>query len=560
MVCPSPGVRTFYRSQLAKAVREDGADYQGVSAQQLASVLEVGLGKTWSTPLHAAVQQRDHLPHCTWNGQRTFLPADLQDADADPLRQLARATQNPFVASAIFDVLWARFKDHLDGRAAIDARVDAAKLLDPDGAWTNVALELARATVIAHRLNDSQRIQGTLLPALNHIATQVTRTPAAFVGIVNEVCHGLLTHKKTGARCSDWAAATVVAAGRLRDSGSLELAEDALMVAAALATGLNTGRIHRLRLRWMLQRADASSKLLRAGLIQRAMEDAIEKGLTDVAEDAKGQLEQAIKDATTEMKQVSVPIDLPGEIAKALEETAVRTPSMPGALRALALADWMLCMPVGQMEAAAEQQSREALFFHFVPSIRYRDGKVAGRATSPEEKLQEALARNASLRLAMSEVAAETFLLHAFARFEPTTLAEAVGVPAWMDARRLAWLDIASRRFAEQDVSTSGTLGLLQYEGMLRDLLRASGDAAMKVRQGATQDETLNALLQRASVRALLGEEHAWFVEFLLCRPEMGPNMRNELCHSNLSVGAMTPGRALIVWLLLIRLSLFDGD
>ena len=51
-----------------------------------------------------------------------------------------------------------------------------------------------------------------------------------------------------------------------------------------------------------------------------------------------------------------------------------------------------------------------------------------------------------------------------------------------------------------------------------------------------------------------------WFVEFLLCTPNLGPNLRNEVAHGNATQGELSPARILLVWLFIIRLTFFAAE
>ena len=59
-------------------------------------------------------------------------------------------------------------------------------------------------------------------------------------------------------------------------------------------------------------------------------------------------------------------------------------------------------------------------------------------------------------------------------------------------------------------------------------------------------------------MRSLLGPDYVYFVEFLLCRPDLGVNLRNDFAHGTLDIRQLTPDVVFLLWLMLIRLSLFD--
>ncbi|MCC6874426.1 MAG: DUF4209 domain-containing protein, partial [Sandaracinaceae bacterium] len=544
---PASPVGAGYRWRLAEGLRSDGDPVQGVDRRLLADVIDVPPTRTWSTALHSreAGGEGPFSPRITLpDGRRSFLPQDLAGEHQAPLRAIAQASANPFVRGVIFDVLWVRFRQHTDARAAVDARIAAAGLIDVDSAWFEVTAEINRAALLAMEVNDTPRLQGAVALAVEDAGrcASALADPGAFVGVASDLTFAVLLNRgfvrAAGAHGERWGIAALFAARELRRRGDLHRAEDALVVAAELLTGSKQPDLARQaraeRIDWMLERADAEGGIMRAHLVQAAIDEATSAGLTDLATAAKTRLRDAVKDATASMKGISFDIRLPAEIAKALHETALRPPTAPFAVRSLAVAPWLTSMPVTTFGNAAREEAQEALFLHMIPSVQYRDGKVSGLASSSEEKLREAVGRHASLYLAHSELAADHFLSIAFPRFDAETLLQSIGRPSWMDARRLPWLARASERFAAQDFASCGAIVLTQYEGMLRDLARAAGHHAIKYDAGTTQDETLNSLLRVPAVRELLREEHAWFVEFFLCRSDMGPNLRNELAHGNL--------------------------
>ncbi len=569
---PSGRVGTAYRHRLSEALRSGGGPLQDVERALLADVLDVGLGHTWRTALRPSEKTggATFVPRFTIGSSRSFLPEDLRPEHEAAVRMLATSSVNPLVRGTLFDVLWMRFRNHLDARAAADARVASTALLSASD-WFEVTAEITRATQLAREVNDVGRLRDAIAPAVDAagLRAAIEEDPGIFIGTANELCYAVLLDPKFvragGAHSERWAMSALLAAHDLRRRRDHQRAEDALAVAAALFAGAKRADLATLvraeRIAWMLKRADAEGGLMRAHLVQAAIDCATDAGLSSLATMAKARLRDAVNDATASMKGISFSIRLPDEIAKALHEAALRSPTAPFAVRSLAVAPWLTSMPVATIESAAREEAQKALFLHMIPSVQYRDGKVSGLASSSEEKVREAVGRYASLYLAQVELAAEHFLSIAFPRFDAETLLHSVGRPSWMDGRRLPWFARASARFAEQDFMSCGAIILTQYEGALRDLARASVHHAIKYDAGVTQDETLNSLLRVPLVRELLGEEHAWFVEYLLCRPDMGPNLRNELAHGNLDARELRPGIVFLVWALLVRLALYErGD
>jgi hypothetical protein len=70
-------------------------------------------------------------------------------------------------------------------------------------------------------------------------------------------------------------------------------------------------------------------------------------------------------------------------------------------------------------------------------------------------------------------------------------------------------------------------------------------------------DETLGSLFRQEQFRAALGEDHLFFVEYVLANPELGPNLRNELAHGNADPLELQAHRVLLLWLFVIRLTFY---
>jgi hypothetical protein len=567
---PSTPVGSAYRFRLAGALRGSTEPIQGVDRSLLTAVIDLPLPHTWSSPLRPKVPTAPgpFIPKFTTEHGRSFLPDDLRPEDEAPLRALAIASANPFVRGAIFDVLWVRFRTHGDARQAVDARAAAALLVELESAWFQATTEVVRACTLALEVGDRDRIRDVIQPTVERLAHDAVACgdPAAFVGVANDLAYPILLHKKVATTAkvlpARWAGTSLLAAGLLRGRGDHHRAEDALLVAAELFAGAGlqetARRVRSEHVAWLLERAQTGDGMQEAHLVQLALEESTRWGLSELASTAKSRLRTAVARATGEMKAIHFTLSLPTAIAAAIKELALRVQHLPTAVRSLAAAPWLSSLPLVAFQRAAEEEAASALFLHMMPSSAFRDGKVASLASTSEEKQREAMARFASIHLGTIELAAEQFLAATFTRFEPQTLFETVGNPPWMGQRALPWLLLASERFAAQDFASCAALVIPQYEGVLRDWARASGYHATKYDDGLTQDETLNSLLRVESVRSRLGEEHASFIEYLLCRPEMGPNLRNELAHGNLDARSLQPALVFLVWILLTRLALLD--
>lgn len=172
------------------------------------------------------------------------------------------------------------------------------------------------------------------------------------------------------------------------------------------------------------------------------------------------------------------------------------------------------------------------------------------------------MAEAAGLHLLLIEYALNNALRMLFDGGMPDdALVRAVAWWPHLSPERVPLLARASERFAQRDFLSSGVMVVTLYEAVLRDLARAVNYAALKVDpDGLTSDETLATVLSRPAVRQVLGADHAWFVEFLLCRPHLGLNLRNEVAHGNFTERELSPTRVLLVWRFIIRLAALQAS
>jgi hypothetical protein len=57
----------------------------------------------------------------------------------------------------------------------------------------------------------------------------------------------------------------------------------------------------------------------------------------------------------------------------------------------------------------------------------------------------------------------------------------------------------------------------------------------------------------------VLGAAHCRLAEYILCDPELGWNLRNEVAHGTVRPDALSSSRVFLSWLLLIRLTCFSA-
>ena len=334
----------------------------------------------------------------------------------------------------------------------------------------------------------------------------------------------------------------------------------AALVTMLAATGLSTDvrRVQRRMVEHMLACASVGSAMIGTSHASAALDLALTHGLPDLVEEAKKAVRGRVRASEFEMKTISVPLTIPAQALGEVDSAVDSAPSAVAAVRILAGLVGLCDIPVEATERAAREQLQASPFLATIASEHHRDGKVVFRGNDPAAKLREAVARSTSMHLAMVENLLHRALVRVQSRLTPETMVQAVAEWPWLDPKRIPWLQRASERFHAGDFMSSGLIVATQYEGVVRDLLRATGASGLKTdTDGVLMDETLGSLLSKQTLRAPLGEDHVSFVEYVMCDPEFGPNLRNELAHGSAAPWELTAPRVFLMWLFLVRLTFF---
>ena len=267
----------------------------------------------------------------------------------------------------------------------------------------------------------------------------------------------------------------------------------------------------------------------------------------------------SIKSAIPSFRQVSETLQVSPPLVALLDELIAVASSSSAAVRQLAVFPGLLEVDVASLRTSTIEALQDSPLIALLPSVQYHvDGKVTHRADGFEGNIDRMVALQIGSHLALCEWLLGRFLAKTLERFEPRTLLDSLAEWPHLAPHRAVLLAIASERFAGGDWVSSGFIVVTLYEAVLRDLLRAGGYSALKVEPGGLQmDETLNSLLRSDAARNVLGAEHCDLVDHVLCEPQLGWNLRNEVAHGTVHAGALTPTRVLLVWLFLIRVTCF---
>ena len=564
----------FHLWQIASALDRAGPPFPGnLKVSLLADILEVGEVQNWQRITRAAERDdalfrpRATIPKDDGNVFRSFLPDDLKDEDEGPLRAFVAASRNEFVRTRVFEVLWDRFHRYPDAQDAISSRFACTKLADAEQDWPGLVRNLGRLTTLLFAVNAKGRIN-ELATALDVAAAQLVQCsrPFSLTALADMVYNTFLAKKSgreafTKERGDKWVEHLNNVFERYR--GDATYGHDALMVLQAWharwgdqqrAQSVQRNIVENLR-----EAASKSEPGMAASIYQRALQAALDFKLSDLTEMVRTELMSAIKGSVSTIKPISHAFTLPSELVAQADVLLAANPRLADAIRQLAVIPGLLEVDAGRLREQATEQLKELPLLAMMPSVQFHpEGKVTHRTDDVEGNIERHVAFLLSTHLVCVEAFLQYFLTQAFERFEPSTLLDALAGWPHLPPHRSALLAAASRHFAQQDWVASSFISATLYEALLRDLLRAAGYPALRMEPGGIQmDETLNSLLRSTPALDILGANHCKLVEYVLCEPALGWNLRNEIAHGTARIDRLTPSKVFVVWLLLIRITCF---
>ncbi|WP_437481596.1 DUF4209 domain-containing protein [Sorangium sp. So ce1014] len=565
---PSGDVGTIF--EIAANLDKDGPPVSGgVPIALLIDVLQMHEVDTWPRtgrqgPVHTspfvafAQVPRDGRTY------RSFALEDLKPEDAPGLREFTTQSRNPFVRARVSHVLWTRWKDFVDARAAHEARFEMAERLLDGESWPPIVSNLGHLMGLLVQANAKDRMQA-LMDLLDRTASKLEGGDKTFAfPVLADVVNNTILNKKTGReafskqRADQWALELERIAGRYRHDA--HHGHDALVVLegwhAKWGEADKALSVRRDVVEQLLECADRDRRVS-SWTIQRALQSALDYGISDLSERCRLQLMKSIKESVANFKALSGRFQVPPEALEQLDAIIVAAQDSALAIRQIAVLPGLLEIDRERIDVETRKMLAENPLSLFFNSAHYhREGKVTFQANDPEGNVQRQVATNVGFHLVMIEAVLQHALDRLFPLLTSRTLVDALANWPHLAESRGALLSVAAERFAGQDWVSSGYLVATLYEAVLRDLLRAAGYSALKIEPGGVQmDETLNSLLRARLVRDLLGEKHCDLVEFVLCDRAFGWNMRNEIAHGTIRPDALAPTRVFMAWLLLIRLT-----
>lgn len=497
--------------------------------------------------------------------RRTFLPEDLKEEDAEPLRRLAEAVTNPFVKARIAEALWDRFEKYPDAAMAIESRFAIPGCYGGHNQWPVVVRNLGRLTFLVVRVNAKNRLPA-LVSQLDDAAESLadSERPFALPVLADMICHTFLMKRHRREEfCNltkvNWVALLEGVTLRFRSDG--HHGHDALVVLRAwhLRSGAESeaNAVAVRIVEQLIAVAQQSDAAIAPSHMEHALQHALEFGIPDLVEQCRVALSRSIRAAIPGFREHAESFNVPAEILAEIETLIAQSKSPAVAIRILSVQPGLLELNLDALRRKAREQLSQRPFLALVPTRQFHpEGRISFASDDSNGNLDHWTATLCRFRMVMIEAVLQHFLAKTLANFDERTLVAALAEWPYLGAERRLLLEVAAERFSNRDWVSSGYIVTTVYEAVLRDLLRANGHSALKIEPGGVQmDETLNSLIHGEPSRAALGRPHCDLVDYVLCNPSLGWNLRNEIAHGTVRAAAFSPARVLLVWLILIRVT-----
>lgn len=504
-------------------------------------------------------------PLVVWpDGRRSFLPRDLKAEDAAKLMELIDCASDPVFVARIADVLWIATKDHEYARKAFRAYLESAHT--ETDSWVPKRDWLGRAADLAMALGKKAPERAEITAEVEELfeasrADCFTRErghwPAALADIL--IANRLSSDwEKLGDDCVAIARRFPIAPGCDEPRRYYELASGAYQVGGLSA------KAHEARLA-IARHWEAEAGAFKAAggdsfQVSHRFEQAIHAyrkagGERERVQVLMRDLKQANEKMITEMKAVSVPMDVEPLVREA-ERMMAGKAGMAAVESFAALYEPAAYADVRR--GALSQSQASPLMALIGAKIVTAEGNVAanipGMTEDEAAKVQAMVVQGYTMR---QNVVGATVL---------EVARRAIGDgpdDSWRSAVREL---IHTSGFAPQDrrdilerAMNAGFIGdrvvfahlaIPQIENSLRVMFRNRGLPITTMNaKGIQEERDLNSLLADEAAKVVLGEALAWEMRSLLIE-RTGPNLRNRLCHGLLGADDFDrPAMNVLLWL-----------
>lgn len=525
--------------------------------------------------LEPATHDGPFRPLAHWaNGNRTFLPADLQDEQLQLLADCAEVKGHPDLVARLWDILWIRQRNQQTAEKAVTAYFEVARSSSDDIPSFESIDRLHRGVQLCLSLgrNGTQTdlavatLKEFMKRAIDQKTVAVTLS-AVEISLENHLIapDELLTI--LGTIFSD-----------LREIEPTHLARRALELQAKVYQGLGKEDLRRLVLQHAAETHLEEAKrcvevgdahhLARATFIESAILKlkAVPGSRTNAEITSKVEkLRQELVLLRGSVVEQMRPIQSPGFDISSLVSNTIKSVSHSD-LRQSILALSKLLHPTNfeLTKSGAKEILNGSVFSRLFPAVHMNsDGRVTGKESKPVSIMGVV---DSGLWVQMLQHSEHHRQIVVQGIIEPAT--EWINTHHYISERTLDWLFTdnpmvpMSRKFSltkgvlagfQGDFLTATAILVPQFEHLLRHLLKESSVLTTNIDQHGVENEiALEALIELALTKQIIDELYAFDLRALLIE-KIGVNLRNMHCHGLLPDRAYFSASPIYFWAMIVH-------
>ena len=507
-------------------------------------------------------------PLAVLDGKRSMIPADLSDEQLGDLRNSLDSVSDPEFRARVGDVIWARRKDPVAARIAVEGYLQSAiRLEDPDH-WIQCMERYERGVRLARSLGKTEplaaRILDHVLGRIRHYNGQ-DKSWLSFkaLSLLYEFSHGDPVEladrsSKAGEQARDQS--------DLRKSGEFYALAAKFMRRAGDTAAMNEA-LHQ-RAERLVDEAEAREKSGSHLVAHQFWNNAIQAyrqvpGSGDRIRELHRRMNRAGEKMLGEMQEIGGEIDIRELVARtstsfagrSLDEclylfAAISSLNDPADLRAIS----ECYIKEHPLQAIVEAQ--------IIDAAGRKVGVRPSAFTSDSKQLDKSIAgfmafhasMHRGIAVAGSIMPALHIMLERFV-IDDTAIERLIKDSPFVPNNRVSIFVRGFRYGFERDFSTALHLLVPQVEHSLRKVLSDVGVITTSLDSvGIEEDWALGKILSEQKLHEVLGASHLYELRSLLFG-DPGANIRNLLAHGLLTDAALSGQDAVYLWWIIFRLA-----